>query len=90
MKDDYLFPRIIPQEYEDFRILVKSDFPQTYDALSQFVNKRRIEESERGYNFKEVYVNPHEYTRYCEATGQGHNWASLGRFVEEKDSGNSY
>ena len=79
MADDYLFPGITPQDHEGFRRLIKNDFPQTHEQWLQLVQKRRIFEGQRGFNFRETYVNPDEFARYCRATGQDYNWASLGR-----------
>ena len=90
MNDDYPFPLISAHNYEGFCQLIKDDFPQSYEQWLGLVTKRRIEESQRGYRFVEVDVNPDEFARYCAETGQYCNSAALGRFATEKHGGSNY
>jgi hypothetical protein len=90
MKDEFIFPEILQHEHEALRRLIKDDFPQTYEEWPDLVKKRRIEETQAGNNFKQVYIQPNEFIRYCRAIQQNHSWVSLGNFAKEKAVGNVY
>jgi hypothetical protein len=91
MRDsEYILPYVAVRDYEAFFSLMEDEVPGTHPEWVQFMNKRRLEEEQRGMTVKFVDVNPDEFTRYCGATGQRHNYAALTRFVIEKAGGNRY
>jgi hypothetical protein len=80
----------LPNDYDAFRRFSGPDVPDTFEKWSKMIADRRREESLRGADVRDMDVNPHEFARYCNATGQSYNLAILRHFVEAKACGQRY
>ncbi len=84
MSNDYELPFIQANDYGAFRRLMNGDIPDTYDEWLKLIAKRRREEAPRRDAIRDIQVDPDEFARYCDATGQRCNNAALTRFTIEK------
>jgi hypothetical protein len=90
MDGDYPFPHISAQNYEAFRRLLGDELPATYQEWLDFLRKRTFEETSRGQNVLKVPIDPDEFVRFCNSTGERYSNAALGRFAIEKVGGKNY
>ena len=63
--DDDPLPFIAEKDYEDFRPIIKQDFPDTYN---EWLKRHEQEKSDRrrlGYNPRDIDVRPDEFAEFC-------------------------
>lgn len=90
MRGHYLLPDVSERDYTSFRSLMPSEVPETFDEWCQHIARRSREESQHGLKIKNIYVDPAEFSRFCQQIGQPHNNARLSDFITEKDAGRRF
>ena len=83
-------PIIANQDYETFRRILDPHLPNTYEKWLDLVDQMTGDNISRGRASKPIELNPHEFSRYCEATGSSPNLHILKNFAHEKGIGHEY
>jgi hypothetical protein len=64
-------PRLRPEDYDAFRILLRDDrdFPDTYAAWESQRLREDVRRVNGGHKLQDVLVTPAEFAAYCRACG---------------------
>lgn len=88
MDNRYFIPRIDRVQYELFRELNDSDFPDTYDEWLKLFTEERQQRLRLGFEVLEVAVDPHNFAAFCRPRGMAPTVDGLHKFADELGRGN--
>jgi hypothetical protein len=83
MDNRYFIPRLERAQYQLFRELPGTDFPDTYDEWLKFPAKQRQDRGRMGFEVIEVPIDPHNFASYCRTRGIPATMEWLHKFADE-------
>jgi len=75
---------IPPQHYETVRRILNGHMPNTYDEWGQFHVDKAANLLSKGHTYKEVQIDPDEFSRYCDRNGEQRTLRGLDNFADWK------
>ena len=88
--DVEVFPLIAPNDYPNFRALIGSDIPDTYDKWRNLQTNEIRQFIQAGRTTKEVPVDSHQFTNFLYARGANANLVALRNCTIEINAGYRY
>ena len=72
MSSSSVSPRLAPEDYDAFRILLRDDrdFPDSFETWESLRLRHDVKRVNSGHKIQDVLITPAEFAEYCRACGR--------------------